>query len=215
MTLGEKLKKIRQDNHLSQEDFSEQFHMTRQTVSNWENGKSFPDLETLVKISNIFNVSTDELLKEDEAVVQQIDSEKKKKNTLLIVLLVLIVGINFSGFFFYQELKKQTAVSFSMEDHKTIKIAKKKETEVATGYFSIPKKGNYELKVSGESDDGEVEVKIKNTKNGKVVYESKKNEWQENQLVLLEEASYQVQVNVKDAKVSPVSLSYQVKVANK
>ncbi|MDT2829905.1 helix-turn-helix domain-containing protein [Vagococcus carniphilus] len=122
MILGEKIKSIRQENKLSQEEFSEKFNVTRQTVSNWENGKSVPDLETIVRMSSEFNVSTDELLKEDKSVVQKIDSEKKKKNTLFMILIVLIVGVNFSGIFFYKELQKKNTVSFTMKDNKTMDV---------------------------------------------------------------------------------------------
>ncbi|MBT9617575.1 helix-turn-helix transcriptional regulator [Mediterraneibacter faecis] len=43
------------DNQLTQEEFGKLFHVTRQTVSNWENGKSYPDLQILVSMSNQFS----------------------------------------------------------------------------------------------------------------------------------------------------------------
>ena len=52
MKLGQTIQKIRNDNNLTQRDFAEFFHVTRQTVSNWENEKSYPDLLTLIEISN-------------------------------------------------------------------------------------------------------------------------------------------------------------------
>lgn len=54
MQLGQTIQKIRKENHLTQEEFAEIFHVTRQTVSNWENEKSYPDLLTLVAISDNF-----------------------------------------------------------------------------------------------------------------------------------------------------------------
>ena len=57
MELGKKLIEIRRDNKMTQEDFAEKFCVTHQTVSNWENGKTYPDLETLVCISDEFDVS--------------------------------------------------------------------------------------------------------------------------------------------------------------
>lgn len=64
MQLGNTILKIRHSNNLTQEDFAAMFHVTRQTVSNWENEKSYPDLITLVKISDRFNISLDKMLKE-------------------------------------------------------------------------------------------------------------------------------------------------------
>ena len=61
---------IYRENQLTQEEFGKLFHVTRQTVSNWENGKSYPDLQILVSISNQFDVSLDTLLKEDLKMVQ-------------------------------------------------------------------------------------------------------------------------------------------------
>ena len=61
MQLGQTIQKIRKENHLTQEEFAEIFHVTRQTVSNWENEKSYPDLLTLVAISDNFHISLDKI----------------------------------------------------------------------------------------------------------------------------------------------------------
>ena len=63
MQLGQAIAQIRKERGLTQEAFAKVFNVTRQTVSNWENEKSYPDLATLVKISDEFNVSLDVLLK--------------------------------------------------------------------------------------------------------------------------------------------------------
>ena len=52
MNIGNQISAIRKDHRMTQEEFGKLFHVTRQTVSNWENEKSYPDLETLVAISN-------------------------------------------------------------------------------------------------------------------------------------------------------------------
>lgn len=57
MKIGTKIIEIRKERNMTQEDFAKLFHVTRQTVSNWENEKSYPDLQTLVQISNVFDVS--------------------------------------------------------------------------------------------------------------------------------------------------------------
>ena len=56
MRLGQTLKDIRNEYKLTQEGFAELFNVTRQTVSNWENEKSYPDLLTLIAISDKFNI---------------------------------------------------------------------------------------------------------------------------------------------------------------
>lgn len=76
MNIGNQIATIRKEQQLTQEKFGELFHVTRQTVSNWENEKSYPDLQTLVDISNRFDISLDTLLKEDSKMVAAIDRER-------------------------------------------------------------------------------------------------------------------------------------------
>ena len=85
MDLGNKICKIRKDNNLTQEEFAERYNVTRQTVSSWENCKSYPDLDTLVRISDDFSISLDVLLKEDKKVIKDIDKNVKKIDKDMLV----------------------------------------------------------------------------------------------------------------------------------
>ena len=93
MNIGNQILNIRKEKQLTQEEFGKLFHVTRQTVSNWENEKSYPDLQMLIDISNQFEISLDTLIKEDSKMVKTIDKERvlgkiKKKNQSLIFLRV-------------------------------------------------------------------------------------------------------------------------------
>lgn len=77
MQLGQMIAKIRKEQGMTQETFAKKFDVTRQTVSNWENEKSYPDLHTLIKISDEFNLSLDVLLKGDTTMVKDIDKKIK------------------------------------------------------------------------------------------------------------------------------------------
>ncbi len=70
MKLGQTIVEIRKEHNLTQEDFAKEFSVTRQTVSNWENERSYPDLLTLIKISDTYNYSLDRMLKEDVAMTE-------------------------------------------------------------------------------------------------------------------------------------------------
>lgn len=88
MNIGNQILNIREEKKLTQEEFGMLFHVTRQTVSNWENGKSYPDLQILVNISNQFDISLDVLLKQDPTMVLFIDKERtmstlKRQNTII------------------------------------------------------------------------------------------------------------------------------------
>lgn len=76
MNIGNQISAIRKEYQLTQEKFGELFHVTRQTVSNWENEKSYPDLKILIEISNRFEISLDQLLKGDDKMVQAMDAER-------------------------------------------------------------------------------------------------------------------------------------------
>lgn len=79
MNIGEQINNLRKQHGLSQDDFANLFNVSRQTISNWENGKSYPDLEMIIKVSDYFKISIDELLKNDVQTVKKIDNEKKAK----------------------------------------------------------------------------------------------------------------------------------------
>ena len=98
MQLGQAIAQIRKERGLTQEAFAKMYNVTRQTVSNWENEKSYPDLSTVVKISDEFNVSLDVLLKGDFRMVKDIDKKIKKQPFYIgiIIGLVIIVVALFS-----------------------------------------------------------------------------------------------------------------------
>jgi len=77
MQLGQTITKIRKENELTQEEFAKRFNVTRQTVSNWENEKSYPDLVTLVKISDEFGYTLDTMLKENPAMTEKMNKNMK------------------------------------------------------------------------------------------------------------------------------------------
>ena len=63
MELGKQIKKYRQEAGLSQEELANRIYVSRQTISNWENDKSYPDVNSLVLLSEIFQISLDKLIK--------------------------------------------------------------------------------------------------------------------------------------------------------
>ena len=95
MELGKRIAEIRKDNALTQEGLAEICNVTRQTISNWENGKSYPDLETLVLISDKFNVSLDTMLKGDRKMVSEISREQKhgKRFILRSAIAIFVAAI--------------------------------------------------------------------------------------------------------------------------
>lgn len=96
LELYTQIKKYRTNMNLSQEQLAEKVYVTRQTISNWENNKSYPDIHSLLLLSSIFNISLDQLIKGDIKIMKQeinnAETEKFNKDSAIFTVL-LLVGI--------------------------------------------------------------------------------------------------------------------------
>ena len=106
MELGNQIKRYRNEGNLSQEALAEKVYVSRQTVSNWENDKSYPDVKSLLLLSEVFHTSLDTLIKGDvEIMKQQVKQEDKKEFEKLsavftvLLLAVMITPIPLAHFF--------------------------------------------------------------------------------------------------------------------
>ena len=71
MNLSDNLKKIRKEHNLSQEDLAESLGVSRQSVSKWESGQAYPEMDKVLQICKMFDVSIDDLLNQDIKKVQK------------------------------------------------------------------------------------------------------------------------------------------------
>ena len=119
MEIGKKLKKARVQSGYTQEEVAEQLQVTRQTISNWENEKSYPDIISVISLSEVYQISLDELLKGDDRMIKHLDETTnvvKSNRKLLfavivnILLMALFVVINMT----LPEIKYILAGSFSI-----------------------------------------------------------------------------------------------------
>lgn len=117
MDIGSRIKKYREEQNISQEELALKIFVSRQTISNWETNKSYPDIKSLIMLSNIFNVSLDNFIKKDiEEMRKIIDSKKVKEFNVmsyvfLVEMLVLIISayplfklLDFIGFIIWISL---------------------------------------------------------------------------------------------------------------
>jgi len=77
MVISEMLKEVRENAGLTQEQFAEKLDISRQAVSKWERGLSMPDIENLMYISDIFNVSLDTIIKGDKKMENKVISDSR------------------------------------------------------------------------------------------------------------------------------------------
>ena len=103
MEIGKKLKNARIEAGLTQEKSAEKINVTRQTISNWENEKSYPDIISVIALSDLYSVSLDELLKGDQKMAEHLEestnvvkSNKKLTGAILlnIILMILLIALN-------------------------------------------------------------------------------------------------------------------------
>ncbi|MGN1127279.1 MAG: helix-turn-helix transcriptional regulator, partial [Ruminococcus sp.] len=73
MTFAEKLKTIRKQAGMSQEKLAEKIGVSRQAITKWEGGTGIPDIENIMAISSIFNISIDELFSNEKSIKRQKD----------------------------------------------------------------------------------------------------------------------------------------------
>lgn len=71
MELNEQIKKYRTEMNISQEELAEKIYVTRQSISNWENGKTYPDIHSLLLLSSLFGISLDQLVKGDIEIMKE------------------------------------------------------------------------------------------------------------------------------------------------
>lgn len=93
--LGEKLKEQRMSLGLTQQEVAEHLHVSRQTISNWEVGRNFPDIPMIISISDYYHISLDELLKGDEQLMDKMkkDAELLKRTKRRKIFDGVFVGV--------------------------------------------------------------------------------------------------------------------------
>ena len=96
MSFSENLKSIRKEKQLTQENLAELLNVSRQAISKWESGQGYPEIDKLVKLSDLFEISLDELIREPS---NQSDSSSAKNSTNRIIIekqMASLFGIEFN-----------------------------------------------------------------------------------------------------------------------
>ncbi|HER3006665.1 TPA: helix-turn-helix transcriptional regulator [Streptococcus pyogenes] len=98
MEIGQQIIRYRKQQALSQEKLAEKVYVSRQSISNWENDKTYPDIHSLLLLSQIFQVSLDQLIKGDiekmKYTITQVDKKNFKRDTKVMVTLMILLMIS-------------------------------------------------------------------------------------------------------------------------
>lgn len=107
MNISSQIRNHRKRISLSQEELAERIYVSRQTISNWETGRSYPDVHNLLLLSALYEISIDELIKGDvEIMKDKISSRELHNLTRMMILFFVLMFItlplvkNFSDYFF-------------------------------------------------------------------------------------------------------------------
>lgn len=105
MEIGKKLKDARMKSGFTQETVAEKVNVSRQTISNWENEKSYPDIISVIELSSLYSISLDDLLKGDERMMEHLEestnvvkSTRKLIGAILLNIITVILLITLSMF---------------------------------------------------------------------------------------------------------------------
>lgn len=97
MMIGEKLRNARNQKGLTQEEVADEIHVSRQTISNWENNRSYPDIISVILLSDLYQMSLDVLLKGDKDMIEHLNEStnivNSNKKLIIMGLLNIVVFI--------------------------------------------------------------------------------------------------------------------------
>lgn len=97
MKIGDQLKKARMDKNMTQEEVAEKIFVSRQSISNWENNKTYPDIGNVIALSDLYQISLDELLKGSDNFMKHLEEStdivKSNKKLMALIILALIAMI--------------------------------------------------------------------------------------------------------------------------
>ncbi len=97
MKIGDKLKEARLNKNMTQEEVAEKIFVSRQSISNWENNKTYPDIGNVIALSDLYELSLDELLKGSDNFMKHLEEStdlvKSNKKLIGIIILALITMV--------------------------------------------------------------------------------------------------------------------------
>lgn len=96
MLFGDKLKREREKRGWSQDDLAEKIYVSRQSVSKWETNKNYPSIEVIINLSDLFNMTIDELLRSDDGLKEKVIQDSKQQlgwQSSILIGLGILIGI--------------------------------------------------------------------------------------------------------------------------
>lgn len=97
MELGNQLQKLREKHDMSQQDLAEKLNVSRQAIYKWEHNKGYPDIENLIALSDVFQVTVDEMIRSDDKLREKINVDEDDSSFndpgFYIGMVIMFIGI--------------------------------------------------------------------------------------------------------------------------
>lgn len=172
--IGEKIKEARTEKKMTQQELADLLNISRSAVSNWESGRNYPDLDTIVRLSDILEISLNKLLREDKIMVKEISEEQRKnskrKLMLKIITPLFIISLFITSYLLYQENSNVHNI-FSPTIDKTITLQNNTE-EGKEFEFSYTKNIFWKKEiVNVDGSASEIEIRIMDRKTNNIIYD--------------------------------------------
>lgn len=122
MNLGERLKQQRKKYYFTQQDVADKLHVTRQTISSWETGRTIPDIEMLILLSELYDLSLDQMIKGDIIVMDNVMNKNRKQRRKIVFLtsVLIVVFLCLTAYMFLHFEHKQTSISIDNVESVTL-----------------------------------------------------------------------------------------------
>ena len=174
MELNERLYELRKNNNWSQEELAEKLDVSRQTISKWESNKAIPELEKLIKLSEIYNITLDELVKGEvsENILKEDSNKKFQKLKSFLkkywkkILIIFSIIILISLILFFINISRRLSIIYDFSKYYKERFQAIGETKSGTVTEHIIKRDlnnfteTYKKYMYYVSKDGEKLVKI-------------------------------------------------------
>jgi len=172
--IGKKIKEARTKKQMTQQELSDLLNISRSAISNWEGGRNYPDLDMIVQLSDILQISLNKLLREDEIMVKEISNEqrknKKRRMLLRTIVPLFVISLFTIGYLLYQETSYVRDIfSPSIDIDKNITLENDESWEEFE--FSYTKNIFWKKEIiNAEGSSSELEIRIKDKKTNNIIY---------------------------------------------
>lgn len=141
MNIGDKIKEERLKKEWTQEQLAKLLNVSRSTVSSWEVGRNYPDLETIIAISDLFRISLDHLLREDKQMAKE--TTKKIKRGKIYKIALIMVGVFLLLYFGYNAKLRldERAYRANLEENGWVRLANSPEGNADSNNYELTEDG--------------------------------------------------------------------------